>query len=275
MHDHKAKEWPAQGKPQGRCGTVLKPFMPDLTHTDRRFSQTEERYAADDLAVMREARRYGAHIFRLLRNHVGSRVLEVGSGIGTMSRRLVDVADVVIGIEPNVNCATLAREAMAGQPRFSLRECHLEDCDPAELAAERLDTAICVNVLEHIADDVAALRVFENILVPGGRVLAFVPAVQAAYGPLDAELGHHRRYSKRMVADHFAAAGLELVELRYTNPIGLLGWMYNAHVSKARTHSLEQVKTFEMLVAPWALPLERLVTPPIGLSLVAVGQVGR
>jgi hypothetical protein len=37
-----------------------------------------------------------------------------------------------------------------------------------------------------------------------------VPAVQAAYGPLDAELGHHRRYLKRSLAKAFAEAGLEL-----------------------------------------------------------------
>jgi hypothetical protein len=32
------------------------------------------------------------------------------------------------------------------------------------------------------------------------------------------------------------------------------------------------VKLFETLIAPWALPLERLVPPPIGLSLIAVGR---
>jgi hypothetical protein len=48
--------------------------------------------------------------------------------------------------------------------------------------------------------------------------------------------------------------------------------MYNAHISKARVHSVGQVKLFERLVAPWALPLERLITPPIGLSLMAVGR---
>ena len=76
----------------------------------------------------------------------------------------------------------------------------------------------------------------------------------------------------------FADAGLDLVTLRYTNPIGLLGWMYNAHISKSTAHSLTQVKLFETLVAPWALPLERLISPPIGLSLVAgrsATRVGR
>jgi hypothetical protein len=60
--------------------------------------------------------------------------------------------------------------------------------------------------------------------------------------------------------------------MKYTNPIGLLGWMYNAHISRNVEHSPSQVRLFETLVAPWALPLERLVPPPIGLSLFAVGR---
>ena len=246
--------------------------MYEVKHIDRRHTQTQERYAADDLEIMQAAQRYGAHLFNLLRPYVGRRVLEVGSGIGTMSRPLADAAEMVIGIEPNVNCATRAHDAMRGHPRFSLRECHLEECDPAELRSQRFDTVVCVNVLEHIADDVEALRTFKDILVPGGRVLIFVPAVQAAYGPLDAELGHHRRYSKATLGNVFTDAGLEVTGLRYTNPIGLVAWMYNSHVRKARTHSLTQVRLFDALVAPWALPIERVLAPPIGLSLVAVGR---
>jgi ubiquinone/menaquinone biosynthesis C-methylase UbiE len=242
-----------------------------VTHTDRRFNQTQEQYAADDLETMQEARRYSAHLFELFRPDIGRRVLEVGSGIGTMSRQLVEAAELVVGIEPNLNCLSRLQDAMRGHPRFSLHACHLEECDQEELASQRFDTVFCVNVLEHIQDDVAALRTFKQVIVPGGKVLIFVPAVQAAYGPLDAELGHYRRYSKPGLARVFHEAGLTLTTLRYTNPIGLAGWMFNAHVKKSRTHSLAQVKIFDRFIAPWALPLERMIPPPIGLSLAAVG----
>jgi 2-polyprenyl-3-methyl-5-hydroxy-6-metoxy-1,4-benzoquinol methylase len=243
-----------------------------MEHTDRRFSQTTDRYAADDLETIREAKRYGAHVFDLFRPHIGRRVLEVGCGIGTMSEKLAEIADLVVGIEPNPACIDRVQEAMRHQPKFSLRPCHLEECDQAELRRLGLDTVYCVNVLEHIEQDVAALQTFREAIVPQGKVLIFVPAVAAAYGPLDAELGHHRRYSKRTLSRAFAEAGLELMMLRYTNPIGLIGWMYNSHVTKTRVHSLDQVRLFETFVAPWALPLERMITPPIGLSLMAVGK---
>lgn len=241
------------------------------THVDRRFDQTQHAYAANDLETIEEARRYGEHVFELFRPFIGRRVLEVGAGIGTMSRKLVRAADLVVGIEPNANCFTRLESAMRGEPKFTLLSCHLEECDLDDLRAKQLDTVYCVNVLEHIEDDVAALRTFKDLIAPRGHVLIYVPAVQAAYGPLDAELGHHRRYSKRTLRAAFAAAGLDLVRLRYANPIGLIGWMYNSHVTKARHHSLEQVKLFERFVAPWALPLERLIPPPIGSSLVAIG----
>ena len=242
-----------------------------VTDIDRRYTQTQDRYAADDLEIMQDARRYASHVFNLFRADIGARVLEVGCGISTMSQRLVEIAESVVAIEPNVNCAAIARQALGHHPRFDLRVCHLEDCDRAELAAHRFDTVFCVNVLEHIEDDVAALRTFRDVIVPGGKVLIFVPAIQAAYGPLDAALGHHRRHSKRTLARAFNDAGLDLLSLRYTNPIGLLGWMFGAHVTRSTQHSPLQIKLFESLVAPWALPLERLIPPPIGLSVVGVG----
>ena len=47
-------------------------------NVDHRFTQTQKQYAADDLETMSEAKRYQAHVFELLRPHIGSSVLEVG-----------------------------------------------------------------------------------------------------------------------------------------------------------------------------------------------------
>ena len=244
-------------------------------NVDHRFTQTQHRYAADDLETMSEAVRYQRPVFGLVRPHLGTHVLEVGCGIGTMSRQILDTnpALQLVCIEPNANCARRAGEELHGETRVAIRTCHLEECELGELQQQRFDTIVCVNVLEHIEDDVSALRLFgEVVAATRGKVLIFVPAVQRIYGPHDAALGHHRRYSKESLAAAFRAAGLDIVSIKYTNPIGLLGWMYNLYISGNTEHTTGQVRLFDRFVAPWALPLERVVTPPIGLSLFAVGR---
>jgi SAM-dependent methyltransferase len=244
-------------------------------HIDRRYIQTQVRFATDDLHTMREARRYQAHLFSLIRPFIGSRVLEVGSGIGTTTQALIEIADLVVGIEPNRSSVAYLRETIGDHPRFELHSCHFEECDRTKLIAARFDTVLCVNVLEHIEDDEQALQRLAEIAAPtGGHVVVFVPAVASAYGPLDAALGHHRRYSRRSLTRVFDRAGLDLLLLKYTNPLGLLAWMFYTYVSKRAAHSARQIALFETLVAPWALPLERVLPVPLGLSLFAVGRPG-
>src|SRR5262245_33772975 len=106
-------------------------------NVDHRYTQTQHRYAADDLETMSEARNYQAHLFDRVGPHVGLRVLEVGCGIGTMTRQLLDQAERVVCIEPNLNCAARAREALDGNQRVAIRVCHLEECSRGELQEER------------------------------------------------------------------------------------------------------------------------------------------
>jgi SAM-dependent methyltransferase len=243
---------------------------------DRRYIQTQVHFATDDLTTMRAARRYQGHVFSFFRPYIGARVLEVGSGIGTTTRTLVGMADRVVGIEPNRASVVHLLQAVGHHPAFTLHDCHLDECNRAALIGERFDTILCVNVLEHIENDQEALCAFAEIAGPAhAHVLIFVPAVEAAYGRLDAALGHHRRYSKRRLKRLFDEAALDLQMLKYTNPIGLLGWMFNTYLTRSTAHSPRQIALFETLVAPWALPLERAVPVPIGLSLIAIGRPRR
>src|SRR5438105_13384203 len=92
-------------------------------YTDRRFTQTQTSYAADDLEIMSEARRYHAHVYGLMRPFVGKRVLEVGAGIGTMTADLLTRAERVVALEPNRASSAKARAALGANPRVDLREC--------------------------------------------------------------------------------------------------------------------------------------------------------
>ena len=243
--------------------------------TDRRFTQTREDFAAEDLRQMRMAQRYQRWIFSLLQPYLGSRIFEVGCGIGTMTQALLERAELVFGIEPNTACAGPLLETLGTHPRFVFKPWHIEDCNIDLLLSQAFDTVVCVNVLERIEDDASALKLFGAVVAAqAGRVVLLVPAVPAAYGPLDEALGHHRRYTRRSLADLVERAGLTPRVIHYSNLIGLLGWYYNARVSRIARHSDHQIQLFDTLVAPWAGRVEQLIRPPLGLSLLAVADSG-
>src|SRR5262249_14602071 len=162
------------------------------------------------LETMSEARNYQAHLFDLVGPHVGLRVLEVGCGIGTMTRQLLDQAERVVCVEPNLNCAARAREALDGNQRVAIRVCHLEEGSRGELQEEGFDRVVCVRVLDHMEAEVGALALSGDVAAgTGGGVVFFGRATQAISGPHAAALGPHRRYSKQTLRAAFAAASLD------------------------------------------------------------------
>jgi len=239
-------------------------------NVDHRFTQTQKQYAADDLETMSEAKRYQAHVFDLLRPYIGSSVLEVGCGIGTTSLRLAEIAERLVCIEPNLNCVSRARAALDGNPKISLRICHLEECDRGELIQQRFDTIVCVNVLEHIEDDAAEVRTARDLLKAGGYLLVIVPAHPSLFSPIDEKLLHYRRYSRasllRLVEK---VSGFEVVECRYINKLGVAGWLFNKWRGTAH-QSRFLFSVFDKYFLPVSRALDHVAPKSFGLSLFVV-----
>ncbi len=132
---------------------------------------------------------------------------------------------------------------------------------------------MCLNVLEHIEDDVATLCMFREMLQPGGSLLLLVPAHQALYGRMDELAGHYRRYSRPHLERRFCEAGLAPQELRYFNPLGGVGWWLNAKLAKPRTLSDDavnrQIRFFDRYVQPLSRVVDPLTAPFFGQSLWA------
>jgi len=213
--------------------------MPPAEALDQVGAATLERMAA--------APRYNRWMFDRLRRWVGRRVLEIGAGIGNMSAFLVDRERVVL-----------------------TAELRLPAVSPG-LLAERLDTVVCLNVLEHIEDDRASLRTMHQLLQPGGRVVLLVPSLRALYGTLDEALGHFRRYVPDELSDKLGAAGFHLRHLEYFNLAGVPGWWLAGRVLHRRLIPAGALRWYDALVPLFRL--ERLLPKRIGQSLIAIGEV--
>jgi SAM-dependent methyltransferase len=205
----------------------------------------------------------------MINPYIGERVLEVGSGMGNYMRQLVD-RELILGIDISPECVEFINNEFRDKDHVQSVECDVTSPDFLKLKSFSIDTTLSVNVLEHIEDDIGALRQISNILNDDGRLILVVPAHMALYGTMDSSLGHYRRYTIKDLEEKLEAAGFELIVQRYANPLGAFGWFINGRVLKRKTPPSEQLKVFNRLM-PVVKMLDRMHLP-FGISVLSVSQ---
>ncbi len=226
----------------------------------------------ETLRRISKMQRFNKWIYDTLLPHLGMRVLEAGCGTGTFTEFLRG-REMVHSVDADEGYIRTLRERFRDDPTFTFETVTLPHLDEAALSGRRIDTVICINVLEHVEEDSATLRAFHNVLVPGGRAAIYVPAHAWLHCGLDESLGHHRRYSREGLERLMREAGFEILETRYQNVAGTVGWFLNGKILRRRLLPNRQLEICESLV-PVLRRFEALIgrRPPFGLSLFVVGQ---
>lgn len=237
--------------------------------------------AADDpigvetLRRMATVGRYNDWIYQEIAPYAGRRLLEVGCGIGNMSEYFVD-RDLLVGLDmlPASVELTRRRHLRHDNIQAQLGDITNPDLLP-DLQAYAFDTVICLNVLEHIGDDQTALQHMRAALIPGGRLLLFVPAGGYMYGSLDTALGHYRRYNLPGLRQQVQEAGFSIERLGYLNLAGIPGWWLNSRVLKRELLPQGQLAWFNRL-APLFVAGERALRRAwdlqVGQSLLCIAR---
>ncbi len=141
--------------------------------------------------------------------------------------------------------------------------------------SEKFDSAIMINVLEHIFDDVGVLRALGERLNPGGNCLVYVPALNGLYGPLDREIGHYRRYSTARLGGVVREAGLVPVRLHYVNMLAIPAWVLfsSRWIDRDDRQSVSgSLNLWDRVGVPLTRAIESRVRPPIGLNVFCVAR---
>lgn len=222
----------------------------------------------DTLRSMEEARRYNDWLFSRCAPHIGRRVLDVGAGIGTFTALVAESAHVV-ALEPDAAFVRHLTMRFAGDNNVTVVQGSASDLSPGAIG-KPFDTIVCLNVLEHIPDDVAALEHFCRLLVPGGLLLLLVPAHPRLFGSLDLAMGHERRYREDGLRQLLERAGFEIETLRSVNPLGAVGWFVSARILRRKQIPEAPLRIYDDLV-PLVRALDR-IRLPVGLSLWAVAR---
>jgi XTP/dITP diphosphohydrolase len=192
-------------------------------------------------------------------------VLEVGAGHGTFTDMLAGEHRVV-ATELSPRCIGILRDRFGGRAEVEVVATDVSGALPHG----PFDTAVLINVLEHIEDDDEALRELASALQPGGRLILWVPAFMSLYTEFDRRIGHHRRYRRGELHSKLRAAGLEPVDLRYVNAVGAVAWWIFARQLRRNPTSRRSASLFDRVAVPVVRRVESRVHPPFGQSLFAV-----
>lgn len=234
---------------------------------------------AYELDALKNLTNYYTWIFEESVPFLGSRIAEIGGGIGTFTSVLVH--------SHVLRHSTRSLEVMEPDPAlYPVLVDRLQNRFHDLVQADRLrmtngtftvpprpfDSIVMINVLEHIQDDEALLRTIHRSLAPGGTVIVFVPALQQLFSPLDKAAGHFRRYEKSQLRHILESSGFHVATAIYMDMAGVIPW-YLIHVlGGSRTINARMARFYDRWGVPITKFIERCCGAPLGKNLLMIGQ---
>ena len=223
----------------------------------------------DVLEALAECSNHRVWFAGFARPFLGEHPIEIGSGLGDYALQWIPSVEKFTATEPDPDLLVQLKTELAAYPTVTVRQLLL----PTEERADH-SCLVCYNVLEHIDDHVGALRSMARLVRPDGYIVLVCPAFPFAMSPVDIATGHVRRYTKRTMRKALTDAGLEVVDIRYANSLGLICYYAFTSVLKRQPSTGGTISFYDRVVVPVVRTIERLIgRPPFGQSVVAVARV--
>ena len=226
-------------------------------------------YSGDELDVFSLAENWKSYWSDEIKPYIGSNILEIGAGIGATGKALnYKNYERWLAVEPDGKlCEIIDRKLKNGElpSCLEIRNGTSDDLTSTEL----FDTALYIDVLEHIEDDRAELLKIQPYLVKGGKVIIVAPAHQMLYTEFDRKIGHFRRYNKKMLLSAIPD-GYIVREMKYLDSVGMLASLANKLFIKSDTPTESQIQMWDKLMVKTSLVLDKLIGYKFGKTLVCV-----
>lgn len=225
-----------------------------IVFTILRFAPSGDLYkdpGAKTLHALSAAPRFNLWMADTIRPYVGERVLEIGSGIGNLTRALVRGRNRYVATDLSPEYLTRLASRFPHRPNLEAHLCDLTSPSDFARFADSMDTVICLNVLEHIEDDHLGLTNIFSALDHGGRAIVLVPEGQSVYGTIDVALGHFRRYSEDELRTKMEAVGFQVERILRFNRVSRLPWFVSGRILKRTSLDVNQMRLYDRFVWLW------------------------
>lgn len=238
-------------------------------------SSLSEYSGHENLEVLSENQRFNDWIFEKVCIGLKGNILEIGSGIGTFSEKIVrnspanshiTLTDVSSSYVKKLEDRFL--RMAPDNKNIHVFKLDLESKKDYQLIGyDKYDSIIAINVLEHIKDDEFALNNLYYMLRNGGRLSLLVPCHKSLYNVIDQKIGHFRRYNKHELLFKISKTKFFVERISYFNMLGIVGWYINGSVLRRSKIGVTSSQLFDKLVPLFKLA-ENAIGEKIGLSIV-------
>jgi SAM-dependent methyltransferase len=256
-------------------------------HADERLAELrcvapltgDSRLQSDVLESLSDARRYRRWLADLALPFLGAHPIEIGSGNGDYALEWAPDVTGFTATEADEERYKALDERFRDHSAVDVRWLLLGDDNPPagiSVAPDRQHTAaVALNVFEHIPDHVRAMRSLAQFVQPGGHIVVIVPAFPSAMSRFDRAIGHQRRYTKAALTALFADAGLDVLQARYVNPIGLFVWYGAVRMLNMTPRNGPNLRLYDRTIVPIARALDRALPSgtPFGQAVFGVARV--
>ena len=229
----------------------------------------------ETLEALSNSENFNRWMFKSIEPHASGRILEIGSGLGNISRFFIEKgADIILSDLRDNYLEQIQKRFTQDLQMITMDLVHPNFEQVYQDELESFDTVFALNVVEHIKDDKQALFNANRLLKPGGTLIILVPAYQALYNRFDAELHHYRRYRISTLEALFTANEFNVIKRFYFNFTGIFGWFLTGRILKRKVIPAGQMALFDKVVPVLRL-IDKIIMNLAGLSVIVIGKKPR
>jgi 2-polyprenyl-3-methyl-5-hydroxy-6-metoxy-1,4-benzoquinol methylase len=209
------------------------------------------------------------------------RLLDYGCGTGMNLVHLATIGEA-FGVDAAPDAIAFCRQRGIGNVVHAPSP---DDLTAASVFGGEFDVVTMFDVLEHIPDEVAALRRIRRLLKPGGLLVLTVPALGWLWSGEDVVSEHLRRYTRSSLSRVLHTAGYDTLRMSYFNsllfPLQAAVVLWNRAFSpQSMSESMvKQVPRPVNSALTAIVSLESMLLPklrfPIGASLICSVRAGQ
>ena len=210
---------------------------------------------------------------RIISSRTDVKIADLGCGFGIISQELANFAKVD-AYDIDTHTVKFARQIYHQPINLSF---YTESI--FNIKKNDYDLVVCSEVLEYIADDLAALEKINKMLKPNGYLILTVPFNKNLITEFD-KREKSRRYSIEKIRDKMEKANFAIRKVRYWGYPLLKFFYFNIYVPKSNREAFKKIKKYQFSkITIWLLKyikylflIDLLFNSKKSFGLLLIGQ---